>query len=1231
MKAVVGGIGINFLRRLGAFALIFASVQAISASGPPNDHFLQAAEISCSQDFPTNVTFSGTAVGATTEPWEALNSDLVGNHERGTVWWKWTCTNRGSVEISFATRYGDLAAAAFSGRSASSLTTVSGVLSDSFYYALVFSEAGPSESIFEGGACVFAAAPGTTYWFAVMPKAGSTTPAGSISGLLAFTPALGAPPPPNDNFAARTILIGTNLSTQIYLDNATSETQEPNGRESVTAWYEWTSPLRGVAYLATTTQGSPAYLAYFQGSALTNLNPLGVAPDGGLPVDPGMRVLIQVSIRIGWPPPPGRINLSLRFEPPEPGSPNDTFANALGVDLPTYHFSGSIFGATREIGEPSALDPQTLWWRLRATDDGYLTVWAKNSQFVPRISVYHGGSLGSITGLLPAGPKSRSTFRVMRDHDYAIRVSGTDTRGGRFTLLSRFRSSTNDSFAGSLRLSGADASAYGNTVQATLEPGEPLSPESEATNTIWFSWEAPASGRAWPSPTGIWWRPMEVYSGHRMDRLVPVNLTYKYFLAIEGVVYHFHYAGDDGEFEFSIHLEPFSEPTNDDVVNAIPIEGTGGPSRSQLVGASIETGEPMHPGGNAGKASVWWKWLAPRHGTYWFSTYYSLATNVTLAVYRGSRLETLNLVGVGNNTDPEARWTSVGFTAVGGETYHIAAVVPADTVGDVEVTWYGGDGTERIPFIPVPGNLLGNPSWESPTNKPGEPKWQTSAPIGRNDNLPGGADGVSWIEVDPRTRFWQDIPTIPGHDYRIRFAYLGYFASTSRVEVLWANSRVGIATSPTNKVVWSWATFIAHATSQVTRVMFSNTSDSRTHMDAFSVVDISAPPSLVRQPTSASTMLGGTAAFFSGAAGGEPLGFQWWHDGVRIPGAQQPILTLSPVSVTDSGDYVVVVTNNFGSVTSQVATLVVESPAEATILVQPYGDVVPAGGYFGFSVVAGGTPPYQYQWLKDGEPISGATNRTQIISAAREVDAGWYAVVVRNPGGSVLSASAQLTVTNAIIGGGLINFRNELLMPWTPLSDAPIFDIDGITPLRDSVFAAQLVAGPTVESMRPVGNPSLFDRGYRAGIFRSQLISLPNVPPGGNVFAEVRVWEQQHGAGYEEARAQGRRFGRSGVYQLIAGDFISPSAITNLQSFNLQVGLPRFNVGSIDFVERTDAGELIWRLTGESGFRYSIEKGDVADRRYWKPFLTVTNGSGSVYFRDNPSDATAIYRSRLLD
>ena len=85
----------------------------------------------------------------------------------------------------------------------------------------------------------------------------------------------------------------------------------------------------------------------------------------------------------------------------------------------------------------------------------------------------------------------------------------------------------------------------------------------------------------------------------------------------------------------------------------------------------------------------------------------------------------------------------------------------------------------------------------------------------------------------------------------------------------------------------------------------------------------------------------------------------------------------------------------------QVPPQIVESPHDVS---------VEAGLSAAFSVVAVGTGPFSYQWLRGETELTGETNAALRWKAVALTDAGEYRVRVRNGGGQVLSEIARLEV-----------------------------------------------------------------------------------------------------------------------------------------------------------------------------------------------------------------------------
>ena len=80
------------------------------------------------------------------------------------------------------------------------------------------------------------------------------------------------------------------------------------------------------------------------------------------------------------------------------------------------------------------------------------------------------------------------------------------------------------------------------------------------------------------------------------------------------------------------------------------------------------------------------------------------------------------------------------------------------------------------------------------------------------------------------------------------------------------------------------------------------------------------------------------------------------------------------------------------------------------IVSQPLSQTNNARTDASFSVVAAGTPPLSYQWLKDGTNIDGATASLLALTSVQQSAQGSYCVVVSNAFGSTASSPACLVV-----------------------------------------------------------------------------------------------------------------------------------------------------------------------------------------------------------------------------
>ncbi|MGH7143467.1 MAG: immunoglobulin domain-containing protein [Planctomycetota bacterium] len=169
-------------------------------------------------------------------------------------------------------------------------------------------------------------------------------------------------------------------------------------------------------------------------------------------------------------------------------------------------------------------------------------------------------------------------------------------------------------------------------------------------------------------------------------------------------------------------------------------------------------------------------------------------------------------------------------------------------------------------------------------------------------------------------------------------------------------------------------------------------------------------PTIGTQPSNVSVMVGQPASFSVAATGTGTLHYQWMH-GTTAVGTDSSTFSIGSTVSGDAGSYSVIVTDDDGSTTSNTVTLTVTTPAP-TITTQPSPVTVFATQSATFTVVAGGTGPFTYQWHK-GATLVGTNSASFTIGSTTTADTGSYYVVVSNAGGSVTSSTVTLTVNGA--------------------------------------------------------------------------------------------------------------------------------------------------------------------------------------------------------------------------
>jgi hypothetical protein len=178
---------------------------------------------------------------------------------------------------------------------------------------------------------------------------------------------------------------------------------------------------------------------------------------------------------------------------------------------------------------------------------------------------------------------------------------------------------------------------------------------------------------------------------------------------------------------------------------------------------------------------------------------------------------------------------------------------------------------------------------------------------------------------------------------------------------------------------------------------------------------------VIEQPQSQNVPLGTATTIHVDAEGVGTLRYQWSHDGNLIPQATNASLSIMDAQLAHHGEYRVIVTDDLGSITSDVAWLWLTVPGTApTIILHPRSQTVRVGEQVKFSVMITNSAalPIGYLWRKGLSIIDRQCLHehysTFTITNVQPSDAGSYRLSVTNSVASIppgiMSDSATLTV-----------------------------------------------------------------------------------------------------------------------------------------------------------------------------------------------------------------------------
>ena len=203
-------------------------------------------------------------------------------------------------------------------------------------------------------------------------------------------------------------------------------------------------------------------------------------------------------------------------------------------------------------------------------------------------------------------------------------------------------------------------------------------------------------------------------------------------------------------------------------------------------------------------------------------------------------------------------------------------------------------------------------------------------------------------------------------------------------------------------------------------------------VEGFRGVDFSPDlrPEITTQPSPITTTTNVASSFIVGVQSVYAVHYQWQDNGVNvtnssnISGATSGTLAFAHSDLTNNGNYTVIITNNYGAITSSIANMTVLAVAVPPSFTN---NVLNLTNFIGDTInIAAtpmkGSPPFTFQWYQGTTNLSdgptghggsgyiGTTNQTLAITNAQLADSGSYFIAVTNGVGGINVQVANLTV-----------------------------------------------------------------------------------------------------------------------------------------------------------------------------------------------------------------------------
>ncbi|WP_035604532.1 hypothetical protein [Haloferula sp. BvORR071] len=571
---------------------------------PANDNFANAINMTGSAWTANGTNVDASREDAGSEPLSGLSDPYASS----TVWWKWTAPAAGRYRVSLA---------------GSSFDSVLGIYTGSALNALTNVAKDQSGGWNSSGALFLNATNGTQYFFQVD---GNSFQEGSVQ--LSLAPAVA---PPNDAFANRLVLSGAAVTASGTVTAATAEGGEvaiPSaaGNSGHSVWYEWTAPSSGKALIRVTAPRFAPAWGIYTGTAVNSLFPAVTLGSGapsateaqsqfGVTVSSGSIYKIAVD---GNPTDTGNFTISITMS----AAPlNDNFAARTLISGNVVRTSSDNVGARNEASEPvhaGTAATNSVWWEWTAAASGPVTLDTNGSTASPRLAVYTGSALASLSPIASAAtaaPFTTLNFTAVAGTSYKIAADSTDSTRGLIilNLVTAAAAPANDAFANAIVWNTDQAESLAYPRGASFEASEPAPGGRAAAKSLWWAWtpQTTRHARIWmeTETTGLLAR-IAVYRGSALNSLVPITAQTSdahwgrlEFDALAGETYRIvvdtpSAVADPGWVKLGV------VPVNGNLDNSYLIAPTANPFTVNTTGA-YEVDSVQAP---TARRTLWWAW-----------------------------------------------------------------------------------------------------------------------------------------------------------------------------------------------------------------------------------------------------------------------------------------------------------------------------------------------------------------------------------------------------------------------------------------------------------------------------------------------------------------------------------------------------------------------------------------------------------------------------------------------